>query len=703
MSENENVQSSASSSHQESLSLEKPHVSSSTTTEKESLPVSQASTSFIETVPAASVTSPAPPPPSKPNALRDRIAMFNKGPSGPPPPSPGSTRPKPPLARKPLPMPAPIPANVTSEPGSSALEAHIPTQPAAPAGMSAADAEETVRAGGSLKDRIRLLQQTRNSEASEAPAPPPKPKREWKRPAVPQSTDDQQPIIGMMPPAASRASDQPSGDGETADTEINTMVLNDTIPNNSTPSVAGPEEATADEGEDEEVARRRRIAERMAKLGGAKMGFGFPGPALGMKPPVPSKIQRTEDVFTETPDVVEAEAVVPVLPPERIAMPAIPKKAGPPRRKPPAAVPPPSVVDRPTLAERDEVSTPDGRSPRLESDESAQSSQNVCSQEGGEHPEIAENSDKVGQALDDNASTPDATEIQDHAYQLLTEHAEPHQTSQSQELSDNPDLVNTTLIDCEASDEPVASHSAQADTHASGTQGQLVSPDIENLSANIRTPIPVSPPGEPLQITASPPIMTSAVSDEDLVALEPAAEHPSRSLENAHPGAETTPEIPSGSSLAEPAEATPNNAQDYDKVSLTMQSLTSSDIDPIEANTQSAFDDDRSDSDRRESFVKKMAAIGARPMMPPISPRGQIRRPSGPRELNTPSRVVSLDESSKLPCEQGFLNVLHTRPHLLLTFCHSRFLSQPLYSKPQMINRTTKKKYLTKMTLLRTQ
>ncbi|KAH9445168.1 hypothetical protein Pst134EA_031800, partial [Puccinia striiformis f. sp. tritici] len=38
---------------------------------------------------------------------------------------------------------------------------------------------------------------------------------------------------------------------------------------------------TGDEAD--EAARRRKTAERMAKLGGAKMGFGLPGPGLPPK------------------------------------------------------------------------------------------------------------------------------------------------------------------------------------------------------------------------------------------------------------------------------------------------------------------------------------------------------------------------------------------------------------------------------------
>ncbi|OAV94129.1 hypothetical protein PTTG_04298 [Puccinia triticina 1-1 BBBD Race 1] len=278
--------------------------------------------------------SQAPPPPAaKPNALRDRIAMFNKPAPAASSPAP-NTGPKPPVARKPMNIPPPAPPIEAAQDSPSSTPVPADDECARstePAGMSAADAEESVKAGGSLKDRIRLLQQQQQQQtlASEQPATPPKPKREWKRP--PSAPTDEPSIIAPLLPSAPQ--------------EISNAGENITDPDNE----AVPTSTEMDPGEEaveeeDEIARRRRIAERMAKLGGARMGFGFPGPAAA--PPKPSPPQHFSEESSQVPEELPAEEFS-ALPPERIVMPAIPKRAAPPKRKAPALPNTPSAADAP--------------------------------------------------------------------------------------------------------------------------------------------------------------------------------------------------------------------------------------------------------------------------------------------------------------------------------------------------------------------
>ncbi|KAI8458019.1 hypothetical protein BY996DRAFT_6874961 [Phakopsora pachyrhizi] len=72
----------------------------------------------------------------------------------------------------------------------------------------------------------------------------------------------------------------------------------------------------------------------MAKLGGAKMGFGIPPPLVPKPAPVvqdPVSVLQSENLATESSQTS--------LPPERIALPPMPKRAGPPRRKTPVPTP----------------------------------------------------------------------------------------------------------------------------------------------------------------------------------------------------------------------------------------------------------------------------------------------------------------------------------------------------------------------------
>ncbi|MBW0460878.1 hypothetical protein O181_000593 [Austropuccinia psidii MF-1] len=301
-----------------------PPASDTTLTSQTSLSSSLAPDPTSLEPPSQSATSKEPPQPaSKPNALRDRIAMFNKPVSASGPPIAPAPRSKPPLARKTLSIPQPVPPVEVNQ----ALSTTVSTSDqhkCAPAGMSAADAEESVKAGGSLKDRIRLLQQQQQPLSGEQQPISSKPKREWKRPPPPSGDEGQPPLAGMMVPISFQRPPMVDQAEERIGNDQNTALAEDST-----------EPMASEEAEEDEIARRRRIAERMAKLGGAKMGFGFPGLALAPKPSLPPQ-QPSEDIplTPESPQLAETPAA---LPPNRVAIPTIPKKAVPPRRKAPVA------------------------------------------------------------------------------------------------------------------------------------------------------------------------------------------------------------------------------------------------------------------------------------------------------------------------------------------------------------------------------
>ena len=236
------------------------------------------------------------PPPKKIGSLRDRIAAFeNKG-SVPAPAQPPVPRPKPgnvqwkPRATSPPPAPAAAAAAATEE--------HADQRGP---GMSAADAKESIRAGGSLKDRMAALQ-GRGAFGAPAPAaPPPRPaseKPKWKPPPVispPAVDDDDEPehtpaALPTSPPADVTAA---SEDAESAHAQ---------------PAEGGEEEAKEADPEDEERQRRAAIAARMARLGGARVGMA--PPIFGKKPDVPPKKVDTPKVVEPKEEAAEPSADV---------------------------------------------------------------------------------------------------------------------------------------------------------------------------------------------------------------------------------------------------------------------------------------------------------------------------------------------------------------------------------------------------------
>lgn len=286
--------------------------------------------------PTPAVSAPVPKvseePTEKPSSFKDKLAAFNR--------SAGSAGPPPPLKPKPLGAGAggvgtwawkqkqqqqqqATSHSKPTEPDHPTPSHETDPPPANAAGMSASDAKASIGLGGSLKERMAALA---GAGAFGAPAgekagkgPPPvigsKP-RVWKRPEV-------------VAPAPVEA-------GETAEGH----------------SAAGEESTERGEGEEGEredqldKERRAAIAARMARLGGRGV-MGMPMGMAGAKPSpiVADHAEETAGEVTCGEKLDEGASPIEKAPapsgdaadsqPGTIAMPAIPRKAGPPRRKPP--------------------------------------------------------------------------------------------------------------------------------------------------------------------------------------------------------------------------------------------------------------------------------------------------------------------------------------------------------------------------------
>lgn len=233
----------------------------------------------------------AEPPPKKIGSLRDRIAAFeHKGPAPAPTPAP-VPRPKPGnVSWKPRPTSPPPAAAATTD------EEHAEKKAA---GMSAADAKESITKGGSLKERMAALQ-GRGAFGGIAPAAPParpvseKPK--WKPPPV------------VSPPAEEaeeHAAHTPSEQPTSPPVDVTKAPEDeDSAHVQAAEGEAREEEAKEPDPEEEERQRRAAIAARMARLGGARVGMGAP-PIFGKKPDIPSKKVSTPKLEEHKDEVKE--------------------------------------------------------------------------------------------------------------------------------------------------------------------------------------------------------------------------------------------------------------------------------------------------------------------------------------------------------------------------------------------------------------
>lgn len=339
-------------------------------------------------------------PPKKPGSLRDRIAAFeNKGPAPAPAPAP---RPKPAGGVQWKPRAASPPA---SPPRNSSGGGDVVDRKTA--GLSASDAKESITKAGSLKERMAALQGRSGfagaGGAGASTSPPPRPaseKPKWKPP--PQPIASPEPEDGTAkehhePKTSPTGSGEQHGEEHASTTEAGEAAK------------SGNEEEGEKEVDPQEEERQRRaaIAARMAKLGGARVGMG--PPIFGKKPEVkrkeespkeevpaenkaettqsevkPSEPQsagstqsdvpaatplgeidpatsvksevKAKDYFDAptakdpsaslSPDAIPSSASTPKTP--SMPAPAMPKRAGPPRKKAaksPSPVPPPQVLD----------------------------------------------------------------------------------------------------------------------------------------------------------------------------------------------------------------------------------------------------------------------------------------------------------------------------------------------------------------------
>ncbi|KIJ49490.1 hypothetical protein M422DRAFT_65985 [Sphaerobolus stellatus SS14] len=214
----------------------------------------------------SSTSSPSKP---KPGSLRDRIAAFEKSAA-----AASSTTPSPNPIR-------PKHGNISwkPQPTSPNPDSPEPAKRHVTSSMSADDAKESVKTGGSLKERMAALQGKGGPGVSPPPlAPGPKPlKREPL--VVPRPVDD---------------IESPKEDHEVKSEELRSP---DEKHEKETVEEIKQEKEEGGEGEQDEEAkereRRAALAARMARLGGARIGFA--PPVFGKKPDSKPKSPVSEE------------------------------------------------------------------------------------------------------------------------------------------------------------------------------------------------------------------------------------------------------------------------------------------------------------------------------------------------------------------------------------------------------------------------
>lgn len=288
---------------------------------------------------SSSNDTPASSPPEvakKPGSLRDRIAALNAqgaGAAGPPPPLP---RAKPPAFKR-APIPTSLPSAASSAPTSEQPSVSVSSSSSPPAveksgdkpAFSAEDAKESIGKGGSLKDRIAALQ----NMTLDAPAPPGRAPKPWKKKSVEVPVEQEEGSAEAEKPAtelsegakedmregqvkdelpreeettaqspgaevpqfspASPPSASPAPEAhpfvappvkEDDDDEVNP--ISNAAQEATSPTTAAPQEdKETEEPVDEETAQRSAIAARMAGLGGQRVGMAMPALPKRAGPP----------------------------------------------------------------------------------------------------------------------------------------------------------------------------------------------------------------------------------------------------------------------------------------------------------------------------------------------------------------------------------------------------------------------------------
>ncbi|KAG6813006.1 hypothetical protein H0H92_014743 [Tricholoma furcatifolium] len=264
------------------------------------------------------------PPRPKPGSLRDRIAAFEKPAGGAPTPSAPAPRPKPGggISWKPK-APSPPSSPSSSDVSGSGLAEKK-------SGMSAMDAKESIKTGGSLKERMAALQ---NRGGFGAPAPPvaPKPaieKPKWKPPPVVAPVEREDDDAHAREDEISRPPGPPIRKSSSGDRPPEEKGEGEA-------EAAGEARSEAEaelDPEEEERQRRANIAARMARLGGARVGMA---PMFG-RPPSTKKSEPEPEPVKEAPATDHAGESQPQ------------KETSPPSDEP-TAVPAPDLVEKLTV------------------------------------------------------------------------------------------------------------------------------------------------------------------------------------------------------------------------------------------------------------------------------------------------------------------------------------------------------------------
>jgi myosin tail region-interacting protein MTI1 len=253
-----------------------------------------------------------PPVKPKPGSLRDRIAAFEQKPN-PSLPAASAPRPKPGNLSQWKPRSSSPPPD--SQPTTTRNDNNS---------MSASDAKESITKGGSLKERMAMLQGLGAFGGGQSATPPPKPaeKPKWKPP----------PQVTLAPPitgddaddndvSTSGADDNPPTSPLKAPSDDIVAALTKPPPpaEEETSQIEGEVPTTGDEQvdpEEEERQRRAAIAARMARLGGTRVGMG--PPIFGRKPEIkPKPSMPSPEVTKEEPPAPHAPPVEPALGSER--------------------------------------------------------------------------------------------------------------------------------------------------------------------------------------------------------------------------------------------------------------------------------------------------------------------------------------------------------------------------------------------------
>jgi hypothetical protein len=165
-------------------------------------------------------------------------------------------------------------------------------------GMSASDAQQSIAKGGSLKDRIAALQGLQLDQ----PGLPGRPARPWKKKELspPEAATDNQKKVEDAETNVERAEPEPTAD-------VSKASSTEATEENAPPKVTG--------GVSDTPTPQSSIGET-------------PDKDSEIHPPPPEQSKASEEEVRPQPSV-----------PQRIAMPAVPRRTGPPRRKPPTPSP----------------------------------------------------------------------------------------------------------------------------------------------------------------------------------------------------------------------------------------------------------------------------------------------------------------------------------------------------------------------------